>query len=496
MSRVWIFLLGVIALGVVFRWVELTEQSLWFDESGAVGMASVGGLFRVVQETASMSGGSERFQLLNLILINLWTSLFGLSEFSLRALPAFLGTLSLPVAYWAGKAFFSKTVSLWVTCFWAFSAYAIYYAQEVRPYSLLLLLLLVQIGCWGRLAHGSRYAWLLGLSSAFLFFASALSCFWIGFLGLFSWLMTPSFRRWFNCWYPTAICCFPIGLFYLWVTQQAVPGDPGASVPDLTQPVWMNAVFSLFGVGFGITFGASIEELRELGISALIHYWPFYICAGIIGLGLALCSLRRLAHLIFAEDQPDFRPLVLLLAGVGSFLVLIGFAVVTNFNLQPRHCFFWVPVLAVLCAWWSQGKALEKTMVSLLIGANLISFLSYRLDDRHSKDDYRGAAHLIERSDPERPVIMTGSSSLMRFYGVEAALETNQLGMPLKEYAAAHSGSEGFWIVLNRQFYSPWKTDRDLAEFLEPEYHIGATTKLKNMVVFEVVPRSESYGDH
>ena len=78
------------------------------------------------------------------LVLNVWTRLFGFSDLALRTLPCLLGILAIPCAYAVGLALFS---SRWIGLFSALlvscNALLIRYSQEVRPYSLAVLLSLL-----------------------------------------------------------------------------------------------------------------------------------------------------------------------------------------------------------------------------------------------------------------------------------------------------------------------------------------------------------------
>ena len=77
------------------------------------------------------------------ILLNFWINLFGTSEAALRSLSAIFGIISILLIYQVGTALFNRRVGLISGFLSAISYYHIYYSQEARDYSLLLLLSLL-----------------------------------------------------------------------------------------------------------------------------------------------------------------------------------------------------------------------------------------------------------------------------------------------------------------------------------------------------------------
>jgi len=77
------------------------------------------------------------------IILHFWIGLFGSSEIVLRAPAAIFGVLSVLIIYWLGCTLFNRRVGLIASFLSAISFEHIYYAQQVRHYSLLLLLSLL-----------------------------------------------------------------------------------------------------------------------------------------------------------------------------------------------------------------------------------------------------------------------------------------------------------------------------------------------------------------
>jgi|GEM_PF-3129224 len=71
--------------------------------------------------------------------------MFGVTEFSIRFLPALCGTLSIPVTYLLGKEFHSKDTEILAAAIITISPYHIFCSQDGTPYSMMLLIILVSL---------------------------------------------------------------------------------------------------------------------------------------------------------------------------------------------------------------------------------------------------------------------------------------------------------------------------------------------------------------
>ncbi|MGY1508951.1 glycosyltransferase family 39 protein [Aeromonas hydrophila] len=148
----------VFLAGVIFRFSNLSFASLWSDELYSVAAAidvgkSVGWLDfepKVIQELTyhdsfiTWKAADNTPPLFESILI-LWAKAFGNSDFSLRALPALLGSLVPIVFYLGASKYLSKGSALLGSMFLAFSPTLIEYSQEVRAYMLSCLLSAIAI---------------------------------------------------------------------------------------------------------------------------------------------------------------------------------------------------------------------------------------------------------------------------------------------------------------------------------------------------------------
>jgi mannosyltransferase len=146
--------LGLVLISGFLRSRQLSGQ-LWFDEAGAVGIAShsLGQLLGVVRHNATAP--------LYYVLLHIWIQLFGTGESATRGLSVVCTLLSIPAACWAGWALGGRRAGIFAAVLFAFSAYLTRYAEEAQPYALLALLALVtltgfvQVYVWRR----RRYLW-------------------------------------------------------------------------------------------------------------------------------------------------------------------------------------------------------------------------------------------------------------------------------------------------------------------------------------------------
>lgn len=130
------YLLSIITfIGAVLRGYNLGFNSLWLDEA-ATNVLSKVGIVQIWQNMAAGEFNPPLFYILEHFML-----MFGNSEAILRILPAIFGALAIPVFYYIGKEFKDENTGFIMAVMCAVSPFLVWYSQEARAYSLLLLLI-------------------------------------------------------------------------------------------------------------------------------------------------------------------------------------------------------------------------------------------------------------------------------------------------------------------------------------------------------------------
>lgn len=131
-------MLAVITLlGAALRVHQLGIRFLWLDEARIYWIAR-GSLPEVIRENATWNSAPPLFP----ILIQLVTRVAD-TELALRAVSLVAGTLAIPAMFLLGRRFLSHPGALLGSLFLAVSVVQIRYSQEVREYSLSVLLMIL-----------------------------------------------------------------------------------------------------------------------------------------------------------------------------------------------------------------------------------------------------------------------------------------------------------------------------------------------------------------
>lgn len=131
-SRYVQILLFLTIIGGFLRFYNLGYNSLWLDEATTYGV-SQGSFFEIWQTSVTGEFHPPLFHWIVHFMLY-----FGHSEIVLRAVPALLGTLAIPVFYLIGREFRDKNVGIISAALLTVSYFGIHYSQEARAYSMVL----------------------------------------------------------------------------------------------------------------------------------------------------------------------------------------------------------------------------------------------------------------------------------------------------------------------------------------------------------------------
>lgn len=176
-TRVLFFVLIIISL--YLRLINITSEQLWNDEAISIYYAnfSFENFWDVIIKDIHPP--------LYYIILRNWIFLFGDSVLSCRLLSVIFSILTQPVLYLLGKSIKDEKFGIILCFFYSISPFSIYYANEVRSYSLLLLIftisLYLSIKCVKNPNDFKFYCY-LGISGVFLIYIHYIGIIYYGIL--------------------------------------------------------------------------------------------------------------------------------------------------------------------------------------------------------------------------------------------------------------------------------------------------------------------------
>ena len=138
-STILLLLTGILLIGTVLRIYDLGTESLWIDE--AISMLWAKQSPSHIMARAALDVHPPLY----FVILHYWINLFGDSEFSARLLSAIIGIISIFMIFKVGSLIFGSDVGLLSAFIMATSVFHIWYSQDARAYSLLVLMSLLSI---------------------------------------------------------------------------------------------------------------------------------------------------------------------------------------------------------------------------------------------------------------------------------------------------------------------------------------------------------------
>jgi mannosyltransferase len=134
-KRYTLIIILILLLGISLRIFNLGKFDFWFDE--AVNILQAKNIERI---NFLRNNNPPLFT----IFLHFWSKCFD-SEYGLRLISVIFGSISVFIVYVLGKMLYTKKVGLISAFILAISPFHIYYSQEVRMYSMVVLLNLVSV---------------------------------------------------------------------------------------------------------------------------------------------------------------------------------------------------------------------------------------------------------------------------------------------------------------------------------------------------------------
>jgi mannosyltransferase len=172
-------LLAIMFLGAVLRFYGLGFQSLSEGELAGWDLSNRGTLPQVIEGVRN-----DIHPPLYFLMLRFAQWIFGDAEWALRLPSAIAGWLCIPAIYLLGRRLYSEREGLIAALFLAVLWAPVYYSQEVRSYSIVILLSILTAYFWWGIMLGLRYHRELPARDAVLYVVCAVLCAYLHYFGL------------------------------------------------------------------------------------------------------------------------------------------------------------------------------------------------------------------------------------------------------------------------------------------------------------------------
>jgi len=455
-----VFLLSMTAVGAVLRLFELLGPSLWVDEILT---------WHAVRPDAGLHFWEQVRDTIQgpLYLAAVWPLVHAHDTALMLRMPAAVaGILAVPVFGWLCFRLVDGRAARLALFLFALNPFHVWYSQEGRGYSFLLLFGLLTALCYfAMVRRGPTLPLVIGfaLTGAAMVLSNLSGVFLLVAMGTTLVILhRPEGRvarsRWLLAFGLVAVLVAPwlLRASGIWAIDRIMPGaGTGAALRGVTTFSPLAVPYSFFTFFFGYSLGPSLRELhRPDRMAVLFTYLPLLV-GGAASVGLAVVS---------GFARPDRRRITLLLWIVVPFAfgVLLALRNVKPWN--PRYVAVALPWLLLLA-----GLGLARLprrvggVVALaLVGLTLWSLAGYYGNGRYAKADVRSAAAWIKETVPVGGVVLVpvvtgvfeyydrGEHRLLNSFGTQPLSDAGQATAYVDEVLAGVSSCQ---IVLAREWY-------------------------------------------
>lgn len=438
-AQYWL-LIVITIIAAALRFYKLGAWSFWGDEMITV---------RVVNEV--FNGGLIPTQFLkrglSLMLIGPTLTLLGTSEWSARLVPALIGVISIPAFYFPIRKMFGPAVALLAGLLLAVSPWHLYWSQNARYSTMLLLFYTLALLTFYFGIEEDR-PWYLLLSLFFLGLAvmeRLMALFFVpvvvSYLAL---LRIMPFEK------PAGLRLRNLVVFFL----PSLFGALFLALPYLQQAgFWQNQ----FGQFFGWTNNNPFWIL-----AGVVYYVTIpTFCFGILG-GLYLLVKKNRAALLLS---------------LGALLPLLAIMVISLFFYTAnRYVFVSLTSLIILASvaakelFWQTPKSVKL----LAAGAWLMLLLMplgedvlYYKYQNGNRDNWRGAFALIKQQKKADDLVVTGNPLLGDYY-----LQEKTSGMERLDLTQIEGNENRVWFVEDMTVEPKWP---QVVDWLQQNAQLVAT---------------------
>jgi mannosyltransferase len=441
-----IFVTGIILLALLLRFYKLGEWSFWGDEVFSLGVKEDGFNYSIWRQSFAIT------------LIRMATSSFGMSEWSARFAPAVIGVLSIPILYFFLRYLFGSYTALAASLFLAVSPWHLYWSQNARFYTLLLL-----------------------------FYTLALLTFFIGFerdrpwfvlLSLFFLGLAARERLLALFFLPTIVA------YFLLIVLARFPKPAGWNKRNLAL---LFVPLVVLGVFFGGPYLKNMSGWLQ-GFS-WVNNNPFWITAGVVyyvGLPVIVTAIFGSIYLLYKKDRAA------LLFALAAVLPLTAITILSMVHYTANRYVFltltsWLLLAAfgvreIFRAAGKQNLLLSVGVIALLVVSSLSEDVLYHTYQNGNRENGKAAYLFVRENWQEGDALVAANTEVADYYtGIPSrsfwGLDTNNLAAYGRRIwfvedmnTAIQHPQQRAWVISNARQYADFDVSANARLFLMRVY--------------------------
>ena len=418
-ARYILILLTLLAAGLfLFR---IDAKSIWWDESLSL-LRAQNDLNYILSNRLDLGPTLtiDQHPPLYFLLLHAVISVWGESDIALKVPSALFATLTVPLLYLLGKRMAGYRVGLIAALWGTLSPMLLWYAQEVRMYTMVTALgALGTYSCW-RAVSDRKMRWLVAFAATAILGTSTLHFYWLllGMQLLYGMMLlsghrdtrSPLTRRTAILAAGTVILIAVLLLWHAPAPMRALVNEPLPSRPFIPLDEMLLDALRSFSLGLTVndreTLPAQMVFLIVYVIG-LIAYWR----AAPAGSDAELWRRSRKANMLMLVAFPII-PLLFFYA-VSFFKPLyMGSRYIILFSTS-----FYLGLALGIEALWHRARPVALAALVLLSAAMIYSDVRYHVHpDYATKEDHRSSAQIVMAGElPGDAVVVTAPENLTAF---------------------------------------------------------------------------------
>ncbi len=383
-NRDWFILSALMALVFLLSGLFFATQSLRLDEAQSLWQTSRTplGIIHIVAEDVHVP--------LYHILLHFWQQFFGSNVVIARFLSLMFFMFSIPAMYYLCSLIYSRRIALFTTLLTAISPFLNWYGNEIRMYSLLTFITIVNQYFFLRIYKevGKYNLFFYGLTAVLGIFTHYFFGFILLAQAIFFFLYADNFprktlRRFVSVAIVLAITFIP------WIFYVQSLGGAGNTKPSIPAPTSIN-VFNTFSQ---FMFGFQNDTINTI----LVSLWPIVVILGFLAVGKG----KRLG----AETIYFILSLIVPIAAV--FILSVTYRPL----YLSRYLILTLPSLYIFIAWIfsTYSPTVAKVAKIALIAVMLTTLTVQALSATNPvREDYKDVAtHLNAETKPQDIIIVS-----------------------------------------------------------------------------------------
>ena len=386
-------IITVVLLAFLLRLIGL-DQSFWLDESIGVIEVSKHGINGLLTQFL----GVDNHPPLYYLFLDIWSSVFGYSEVSVRMLTVLFGVGTVYVTYLICRELLPKEKNFAIiTCLLlATSQFHIYYSQEARMYSQAAFFASLAIYLFLKLLENTKNKqyglWLL-------FSSCLVALFFSDYMPILLWPIFPIIglvrklpKRWWFMFFLSHLPLIFLGL--LWLPTFLVQIQGGKWVLA-TLPAWKD-------VAGGATFKNAILVWMKFVLGRISFYNKLLYYSLV-----TIASVPILLSIIFSLYS--FKKYLIIFLWL-TIPLLLGFVMSIFFPAFNYFRFTYVIpsfyIVVGLGLWSLKNINLRGLLAGLIITFNFLSFSIYNFDQNQQREQWRQATEFLEMQAEKDDIVL------------------------------------------------------------------------------------------